>query len=350
MSIPTSDPERAQRNRLDRDRLLATELLGSARLLNLRTVTVDGTQTVDEVAELVAEHFRPFLPPPRPRFDEYLEHVTGHVQRGEQEAALGLALEARDLFPDRASVTWHWVAAAQARSGRYDEALATVEEAARRDLTWRLAAYESLEPVRDHPRFLEAMELTRARLRYYGAKPAVRTWAPVDDPCRAPLLLCLHGANASPRQLEDLAPGLAAAGWTVVCGQSSQPTAPGLGCWDDPERADADLEAFLRLAPAHRPEDVAVAGFSQGASVAVRAALGGQAPLGFVSPRLLAARPQGPVQYRAFRVTGPRHHVTGRPRPLAFCGPRGVGDAAQCQPTMCTWRSPQAAATRSAGR
>jgi len=283
VSLPTSDPDRAQRNRLDRDRLLTTELVGSARLLSLRTVTVDGTLNVDEVADLVAEHFHPFLPPARPRFDEYLENVTGHVHRGEHDAALGLALEARDLLPERAAATWLWVAAAQARSGRHDEALATVEEAAKRDLTWRLAAYESLEPIRDHPRFLAAMEVTRARLRYYGAKPAVRTWAPVDDPGRAPLLLCLPGANASPRQFEDLAPGLAAAGWTVVCGQSSQPTAPGLGCWDDPERADADLEAFLRLAPAHRPEDVAVAGFSQGASVAVRAALGGRAPLGFVA-------------------------------------------------------------------
>jgi predicted esterase len=69
----------------------------------------------------------------------------------------------------------------------------------------------------------------------------------------------------------------------VACGQSSQPTAPGLGCWDDPGLADADFEAFLRAAAPRRPEPIAVAGFSQGASVAVRAALRGLAPLGFVA-------------------------------------------------------------------
>jgi len=124
----------------------------------------------------------------------------------------------------------------------------------------------------------------------------VRTWAPIDDDRgETPLLLCLHGANASMSQLEDLAPALVTAGWRVACGQSSQPTAPGLWCWDDPEWADADVEAFLRSAAAPRPERTAVAGFSQGAAVAVRTALRGRAPLGFValaaafSPRDLRA-------------------------------------------------------------
>jgi len=103
MFIATSDPEQAQRNRVERDGLLARELLNSARRLGLRTVTVDGTLGVAEVADLVAEHFRPFLPPARPRFEEYAERVTGHARRGEHEAALGLTLEARDLFPDRAT-------------------------------------------------------------------------------------------------------------------------------------------------------------------------------------------------------------------------------------------------------
>src|SRR5439155_5930725 len=66
VSFPTSDPERAQRNRVGRDRLLAGELVESARRLGLRTVMVDGTLTVDEVADLVGEHFGPFLPPASP--------------------------------------------------------------------------------------------------------------------------------------------------------------------------------------------------------------------------------------------------------------------------------------------
>ena len=278
----TKDPERAQRNRLERDRLLARDVVSTAARLGLRTVMVDGTLSVDQVVDLVADHFRPFLPPALPRFEDYVERLTGHARRNEEAAALRLALEARELFPERAPVTWFWVAAAEAGAGRLDEALATVEEAARRDLTWRLAPYGSLERIREHPRYLAAMELTRARLREHGARPTVRTW-PAADVAEAPLLLCLHGANASAAQFDDLAPVLATGGWRVACGQSSQPTAPGLGCWDDRGLADADVEAFLRAADARQPDRVAVLGFSQGASIAVRTALRGLAPLGFVA-------------------------------------------------------------------
>ena len=57
-----SDPERAQRNRIVRDRLLAQDVVESARRLGLRVITVDGSQDVAGVAELVGEHFRPHLP------------------------------------------------------------------------------------------------------------------------------------------------------------------------------------------------------------------------------------------------------------------------------------------------
>lgn len=57
-----SDPERAQRNRLERDRLLARDVVDSARRLGLRVIMVDGSQGVDGLVDLVEEQFRPFLP------------------------------------------------------------------------------------------------------------------------------------------------------------------------------------------------------------------------------------------------------------------------------------------------
>ncbi|MEU8342811.1 hypothetical protein AB0C74_14045 [Spirillospora sp. NPDC048832] len=59
-----SDPDRAQRNRLERDRLVAADAVRSARRLGVRVIEVDGTRDAAAVADLVADHFRPYLPPP----------------------------------------------------------------------------------------------------------------------------------------------------------------------------------------------------------------------------------------------------------------------------------------------
>lgn len=56
-----SDVERAQKNRLARDRLLSEEAAESAEQLGIRVLRVDGTISADGVAELVADHFSPFL-------------------------------------------------------------------------------------------------------------------------------------------------------------------------------------------------------------------------------------------------------------------------------------------------
>ncbi len=57
-----SDPVRAQRNRVQRDRLLAADVVGSARRLGVPVIEVDGSQDADAVADVVASHFRAYLP------------------------------------------------------------------------------------------------------------------------------------------------------------------------------------------------------------------------------------------------------------------------------------------------
>lgn len=59
-----SDPARAQRNRLARDQIVADEAVRSARRLGIPVIEVDGTRDADAIAEIVADHFRPYLPPP----------------------------------------------------------------------------------------------------------------------------------------------------------------------------------------------------------------------------------------------------------------------------------------------
>jgi hypothetical protein len=57
-----SDPERAQRNRVARDRMLADDVVEQAEKLGLRVVHVDGSRSENQMVALVEEHFKPFLP------------------------------------------------------------------------------------------------------------------------------------------------------------------------------------------------------------------------------------------------------------------------------------------------
>ncbi|NUR93028.1 MAG: hypothetical protein HOY71_53910, partial [Nonomuraea sp.] len=57
-----SDPARAQANRLARDRLVAEDAADAARRLGIRVIEVDGSRDAAATADLVAEHFGPYLP------------------------------------------------------------------------------------------------------------------------------------------------------------------------------------------------------------------------------------------------------------------------------------------------
>jgi hypothetical protein len=56
MPSRTSDPDRAQRNRLERDDLIAEHIAGTARALDLKTIAVDGTRPLDEIAAEAQAH------------------------------------------------------------------------------------------------------------------------------------------------------------------------------------------------------------------------------------------------------------------------------------------------------
>ncbi len=63
-SQQVSDRARGQRNRLARDRIVAEDAASSARRLGIRVIEVDGAHDANAIAGIVADHFRPYLPPP----------------------------------------------------------------------------------------------------------------------------------------------------------------------------------------------------------------------------------------------------------------------------------------------
>jgi hypothetical protein len=61
VGLPVADPDRAQRNRLARDLLVAEEAVASAHRLGIRVIEVDGSGGPEAVADLVADYFGPYL-------------------------------------------------------------------------------------------------------------------------------------------------------------------------------------------------------------------------------------------------------------------------------------------------
>lgn len=55
---PVSDPEKAQRNRLERDFLITADAVASARKLGIPVIEVDGSGDAESVADTVATEFR----------------------------------------------------------------------------------------------------------------------------------------------------------------------------------------------------------------------------------------------------------------------------------------------------
>lgn len=63
LSHRVNNPERAQHNRLARDRLVAEDALRSARRFGIRTIEVNSSHDAGAIADILADHFRPYLPP-----------------------------------------------------------------------------------------------------------------------------------------------------------------------------------------------------------------------------------------------------------------------------------------------
>lgn len=62
MAVRTSDPARAQANRIARDRLVAEDAVRQAKECGIRVIEVDGSRDADAVAVEVAGHFGEALP------------------------------------------------------------------------------------------------------------------------------------------------------------------------------------------------------------------------------------------------------------------------------------------------
>jgi predicted esterase len=206
-------------------------------------------------------------------FYDLQDQYRRQAQGGELTEALETARHLWDAFPDRRNFTWMFLAAAYTAKGDLHAVAQVLRQALDGNFLWRLSLLEipELELVRSDPGCQAVIEEARRRIQAKNYRPLVD----VERPLRAgiaPLLLHLHGANSDAAIELPHWRGAAGLGWIVAAGQSSQPSAEDLFCWDPPpERTRHDLRMIGSMLPAHAR--MVVSGFSQGAWVALQAAL-----------------------------------------------------------------------------
>jgi len=175
------------------------------------------------------------------------------------------------------------------------------------------------QPLYDEPEFerLAALCEGRRAQAMASAVPVVKTLLPEGSEPPYPMLLALHGANATAEASHWSA--ALAHGWFLALPQSSQVYAPGAYTWNDWDWALQEVQERYNSLCCEFPVDrqrVVLAGFSQGGGLAAWLALSGLIQVGglvLVGPflpdvnRLVPLLESHPPQgLRAYLVAGQR--------------------------------------------
>ena len=171
---------------------------------------------------------------------------------------------------------WEWYRRASelVSAGDLETAERVIEDALEAGHLWRasLLLTPTLDPLRGRREFERLAAEARRRVDARNLQPLVLTATPSSTRSLSPLLLVLHGATGNAQTELERWRAATELGYTVCAAQSSQPATDDGYCWDPPrERVWKDLRAIAGMLPAHGR--VVLAGFSQGAWVAINAAL-----------------------------------------------------------------------------
>ena len=282
------------------------------------------------------------------RLEEIEQQYDHLVQAGAYAEALELINREGHLFPDYSQkVICSWRIEMASRLGNAELTLQLLQEAVQAGHWYGgLRGDPDLALLRGRPEFERLVDLCEQRriAAIAAAQPVLTTIPPEKGPAPFPLLIALHGANAT-AEGGHWSPA-AAHGWFVAIPQSSQVYAPGTYTWNDRQWAIQEVRAHydrLRAEFPIDPERVVLAGFSQGGGLATSLALSETIPargLILVGPFLPDVNAVVPLLeehdmrgLRAYLVAGLRdRYCYGIARQLAEILPRyGV----VCQLEVC---------------
>ncbi len=180
------------------------------------------------------------------------------------------------MAAERPDWEWYQRASEQVSAGDLEAAERIIAGALEAGHLWRvsLLAAPTLEALRGRNAFERVGAEARRRVEALGLRPLVLLASPANGTRVAPLVLALHGATGNAAAELDRWRPATDVGFIVAAGQSSQPATKDGFCWDPPrERVLDDLRAIAAELPPHAR--IVLAGFSQGAWVALNAALRG---------------------------------------------------------------------------
>lgn len=205
-------------------------------------------------------------------FDELIQEVLTAYGQGSYAAALDLVEKARSEFPDRDSTLTFWEACFLALAGDPDRSIDTLREGLDRGLAWhpRMLTDPDLDSVRNLDGWDEferrSAELL-ATLTERRPDPLVRLAA---DPTGT--LIAVHGAGEIPEEFFAEWAAATPPDWTVIAPVGDVPIPPSRWAWPFDLSTDS-LVQTLRLESPTEPS--VLAGFSQGARLAAKAAWNG---------------------------------------------------------------------------
>ncbi len=247
------------------------------------------------------------------KFDEALQMIEAHM----------------DAFPEQKARMVFWRMCLLSLCNRPSDVLSVFREGLDSGLWWSDVTFTDpdLNAVRDVPEFKRLMGISQKK--YEEARGQIEREYTVllpELPASGlyPLLITLHGRNGNKdvdlRQWELARQR----GWLVLSAQSTQPVFPGSYHWDDPAQGLADLLFYYEQVSKQYqidPQQVVIAGFSQGSGMSVYAALTGMLPMrGFIGigtwwadPNELATERKG---IRGYFVTGEKDHTLDRAREI----------------------------------
>jgi predicted esterase len=201
-------------------------------------------------------------------------------------------------FPAEEATTDYWRICLLAVDGRRQAALSSMSQSLARGMWWseeQLRADPDLASLQGNPDFERLVIICRER---HAAQSRVAPQLLIRRPEGAgphPLLIALHGRGSSPaKEFHWWEPALGA-GWLLALPQPSQLGSPKSYVWDDIEQSQQEIVGHCAGLMDKYPVDgrrVVVAGFSQGARLAIEMSLKGLLPVcGFmaVSPGKVVA-------------------------------------------------------------
>jgi len=180
-----------------------------------------------------------------------------------------------ETVPGRRDFMWLGMLACHVAMDDLPGAAATLRRALDQGYLWRVSLLEdpAVAPVLADSACRRVIDEARRRVAARHLRAQVLT-GPAPGAGVHPLLLVLHGATGNAAETLPHWTPACALGYWVAAGQASQPASAEGFCWDPPrERVRQDLDAIAAALPA--PGRVVMAGFSQGAWVALNAALRG---------------------------------------------------------------------------